>query len=91
VEVPVAPQAQATADFGVWTEEPKPGLYRLRVKADKAQTFIVFRVLQNLSDKAERLTVTFDIEAEAKEAFDPIWLRNAVEEPLEEADVVREG
>jgi len=67
VEVLVEPQAQATADFGVWAEEPKPGVYRLRVRADKAQTFIVFRVLQNLSDKAERLTVTFDIEAEAKD------------------------
>jgi hypothetical protein len=61
------------------------------VKADKAQTFIVFRVLQNLSDKAERLSVTFEIEAEAKEGFDPIWLRNAVEEPLDEADVTKEG
>jgi len=90
VEVPVEPQAPAAADFGVWMEEPKPGVYRLRLKADKAQTFIVFRVLQNLSDKAKRLTVTFDIEAEAEEAFDPIWLRNAVEEPLDEADVVRE-
>jgi len=61
------------------------------VKADKTQTFIVFRVLQNLSDRAERMSVTFDIEAEAKEAFDQVWLRNAVEEPLDEADVVRES
>ncbi len=87
LEVPIEPQAQAMADFGVWREKPSPGRYRLKVKADKAQTFIVFRVLQNLSDKAERLSVTFDVEAEAKEGFDPIWLRNAVEEPLDEADV----
>lgn len=46
-----------------------------------------FRVLQNLSDEAEQLTVTFDIKAEAKDGFDPIWLHNAVEEPLDQADV----
>jgi len=93
VEVPVEPQAQATADFGVWAEKrpPEGRRYRLRVRADKAQTFIVFRVLQNLSDKADRLSVTFDIDAEAEQPFDPIWVRNAVEEPLDEADVVREG
>jgi len=91
VEVSVAAQAQARADFGLWAEKPPPGHYRLRVKADKTQTFIVFRVLQNLSDRAERMSVTFDIEAEAKEAFDQVWLRNAVEEPLDEADVVRES
>jgi hypothetical protein len=61
-----------------------------RVKADKAQTFTVFCVLQNLSDKAQRMSVAFDVEAEAKETFHPVWLRNTIEEPLDEAEVVRE-
>jgi len=31
------------------------------------------------------------VEAEKADGFDPAWLRNAVVEPLEEADVVVEG
>jgi hypothetical protein len=27
------------------------------------------------------------VEAEAAERFDPVWLRNAVEEPLDEAGI----
>lgn len=83
----IAPQAQAAADFGLWAEE-KPGRrrYRLRATANESQAFIVL-VLQNLADWAEEATVTFDIVAETEEGFDPVWLRNAVEEPLDEADI----
>ncbi|MBN1287263.1 MAG: ATP-binding protein [Anaerolineae bacterium] len=71
------------------SQEPDAGgrRYRLRVTADKSQAFMVFKVLQNLSDRADRLVVTFDIEAETEAGFDPVWLRNAVEEPLDEADI----
>ena len=48
-------------------------------------------MLQNLADKAQKVTVTFDIEAEAEEGFDPVWLRNAVEEPLDEADITAQS
>lgn len=88
VELPVTAQGQAAADFGLWAEEkPGRGRYHLRATADKSQAFTVFTALQNLADKAEKVTVTFDVAAEAEEPFDPVWLRNAVEEPLEEADV----
>jgi hypothetical protein len=94
VEVPIARQAQTMADFGLQKKDQGTGSrhYRLRLKANKAQAFTVFRVLQNLSDKADRLTITFDISAEAKDraGFDPVWLRNAIEEPLDEADITRE-
>lgn len=92
VELAVAPQAQAVADFGLWAEE-KPGRrrYRLRVTANESQAFTVFTVLQNLADKARKVTVTFDVEAEAEEPFDPLWLRNAVEEPLDEADIAAQA
>ena len=89
VQVSVTPQSQVLADFGLCKEE-KPAdcrCYRLRLKADKVQIFTVLRVLQNLSDKAERITVTFEVEAGVKASFDPVWLRNAVEVQLDEADV----
>ncbi len=91
-EVPVSPQAKETADFGLRAEE-KPGRrrYRLRVTADKSKAFTVFTVLQNLADRAEKVTVSFDIVAEAEEGFDPVWLRNAVEEPLDEADITTQS
>jgi len=92
VELPVTAQAQVAADFGLWAEE-KPGRnrYRLRATADKSQAFTVFTVLQNLADKARKVTVTFSVEAEAEEPFDPVWLRNAVEEPLDEANIAAQS
>jgi hypothetical protein len=30
------------------------------------------------------------IEASSQQGFDPAWLRNAVEEPLDEADIERQ-
>jgi hypothetical protein len=33
--------------------------------------------------------VTIQVEATAEAGYDPAWLRNAVEEPLDEADVER--
>ena len=72
-------------------EKPGRGRYRLRATADRSQAFTVFTVLQNLADKAQKVTVTFDVEAEAEEPFDPVWLRNAVEEPLDEADITAQS
>jgi hypothetical protein len=33
--------------------------------------------------------VTIQVEATSEAGYDPSWLRNAVEEPLDEADVER--
>ena len=91
MELAVASQTQAAADFGLWAEEePGRNHYRLRSTANESQSFIVL-VLQNLADWAEKVTVTFDIVAETEGGFDPVWLRNAVEEPLNEADVSAEA
>ena len=35
--------------------------------------------------------VRIDIEATSKPGYDPSWLRNAVEEPLDEADIEPEA
>jgi len=61
--------------------------YRLVATADKARIFKVMRAVQNLVDKSDRVTMHIEITAESNTQFDPVWLRNAVEEPLDEADV----
>jgi hypothetical protein len=40
-----------------------------------------------LADVSDGKKVTIQIEGTAEEGYDPSWLRNAVEEPLDEADV----
>jgi hypothetical protein len=37
------------------------------------------------------LTVTLDVTAQSETPLEATWLRNAVEEPLDEADVTFEG
>jgi len=66
-------------------------LYRLRFRTNKQQLFRAFRPLQNLADKAGTLEVIVEIIARSDTPMDASWLRNAVEEPLDEADVAFEG
>lgn len=51
----------------------------------RAQLYASFNALANLADKAGAIQV--NVTAESLEGFDPVWLRNAVKEPLDEADV----
>ena len=41
----------------------------------------------NLADKSDESKVNLTVEASSSEGYDPAWLRNAVEEPLDEADI----
>jgi hypothetical protein len=59
--------------------------YRLRFRADAAQLFRALPALQNLAERSAIFAATVEVEAEGKEAFDRAWLRNAVEEHLDEA------
>jgi len=43
--------------------------------------------LQNLADRSAKFSVRAEVEAVGKEPFDPAWLRNAVNEHLDEAGV----
>lgn len=43
--------------------------------------------LIGLTLKADRMTVTVEVQAESQKGFDALWLRNAVEEPLDETDI----
>lgn len=60
---------------------------RLAFRATRAQIFKAFPAIANLADKADGERVTIRVEATSSAGFDPVWLRNAVEEPLDEADV----
>jgi hypothetical protein len=57
----------------------------LRMRLNRAQLFQTFTALANLADKAGAIEVS--VTADSLQGFDPVWLRNAVEEPLDEAGI----
>jgi hypothetical protein len=61
---------------------------RLPLRMTRQQLDASFNAIGNLAERAGTIRVT--VEAEHPEGFDPQWLRNAVLEPLEKADVVTE-
>jgi predicted AAA+ superfamily ATPase len=87
-EAVAAAKAEECEKEGV-TEAPSPGgsRYRLRVETNAPQLFRILPALQNLADRASRFVARIDVEAESEAPFDKSWLRNAVEEHLDEAGV----
>jgi hypothetical protein len=63
---------------------------RLKFKATRDQIFKAFPAIANLADKSDEGKVNVIVEGTSAEGFDPSWLRNAVYEPLDEADIERE-
>jgi hypothetical protein len=61
--------------------------YTLSSILNKAQVFDFFEMLQRLSDKADDMIIKIEIKASTKGEFDPNWIRNAIEEPLDEMDI----
>ena len=61
--------------------------YKLTSSTNKSHIFQLFEVLQALSDKADDMTIHSEIRAHTKQEFDPSWIRNAIEEPLDEMDI----
>lgn len=61
--------------------------YLLSASADKGKVSKLFRAIQNLDDKSDHIHIELTVRAEAASGFDPVWTRNAVEEPLDEADI----
>ncbi len=61
--------------------------YRLESVIDKAHLFDVIQALQTLSDQSENMSISIKVTATKSEGFDVNWLRNAIEEPLDEQDV----
>lgn len=62
-------------------------LVRIRFAANRDQVFKTFSAIANLADKSDKGQISLVIEGQAASGFDPGWLRNAVQEPLEEANI----
>jgi len=69
----------------VCTAQKTTVLYSFRATRD--QLFKTFPALANLADKSDEGKIGVQVEGTASKGYDPSWLRNAVEEPLDEADV----
>jgi hypothetical protein len=71
---------------------PPPGR-RTRVvlafEATREQIFKAFPAIANLADRSDSGRVRLKVEGTSAAGFEPAWLRNAVEEPLDEADITR--
>ncbi|MBU2053857.1 MAG: hypothetical protein KJ936_01680 [Proteobacteria bacterium] len=46
--------------------------------------FTTFAAIVNLADKSDGTKVRISVDGTSAEGFDPSWLRNAVDEPLDE-------
>lgn len=55
--------------------------------ASREQIFKAFPAIANLADKSDGGKVRIRVEGASADGFDPSWLRNAVNEPLDEADI----
>ena len=68
----------------------RQSIVRLTFQATRGQVFKAFPAIANLADKSDEGKVKVSVEGTSSEGFDRSWLRNAVEEPLDEADIKRE-
>jgi uncharacterized protein len=62
----------------------------IKFRATRHQIFKAFEAIANLADESDDERLTIQIDAINTTGYDSAWLRNAVEEPLDEADVERE-
>jgi hypothetical protein len=69
------------------TRSQTPRTMRLSFTANRNQVFKAFPAIANLAEKSDGGQVVIRIEATAQQGFDAAWLRNAVEEPLDEEDI----
>ena len=58
-------------------------------EASREQVFKAFPAIANLADKSDGGKITIRVEGSSTAGFEPSWLRNAVDEPLDEADIER--
>lgn len=61
--------------------------YKLTSVINKSQIFQLFETLQALSDKSDDMTISIEVRAHTQKEFDPNWIRNAIEEPLDELEI----
>jgi hypothetical protein len=58
-------------------------------EATREQVYKAFPAIANLAEKSDGAKVRIRVEGTSETGFDPSWLRNAVDEPLDEADIER--
>lgn len=85
----VARVAEITATLPGAPDAGRRNIVRLRFKATRGQLFKAFPAVANLADKSNDGQVVVNVEGTSSKGFDPSWLRNAVEEPLDEAEIER--
>lgn len=61
--------------------------YHLSAELDAAQLFRILPALQNLTDYSAAVRIHLVIDASARDGYERAWLRNAVEEHLDEAGI----
>jgi len=87
---PPGPQPPGPEPPGPEPPGPEPSDEEKRVNitfsADRDQLYTAWQAIANLADMAGKVSVSID--AESEEGFDKNKLRNAVIEPLQEADLI---
>jgi hypothetical protein len=58
-----------------------------RIPASRDAVFKAFPAIANLADKSDGGEIKITVEGQCAAGYDPNWLRNAVQEPLDEADI----
>ena len=76
-------------DTGGTTAAEVQKTVRIRFHATRDQVFKAFPAIANLADKSNDGKVEIEVVGNNEEGFDQNWFRNAVEEPLDEADIER--
>lgn len=61
--------------------------YTISSIVNKEKVFDLFEVLQTLSDEAENMSVEIKITAHTTKEFELNWIKNAIEERLDESDI----
>ena len=64
-----------------------PKTVQLKFAANRDQIFQIFKAVANLSDNSDGGKVTIEVTANSEVGYEPSWLRNAVDEPLDEAGI----
>jgi hypothetical protein len=60
---------------------------RIAFPASRDDVFKSFQAIANLADKSDGGKVKITIDGQSSDGYEPNWLRNAVEEPLDEANI----
>ncbi len=81
-----APDVVDEGDEGV-TGIDVPTAIRLNMKLSRDEVFKAFPAIANLAEKSDGGKINIEIKGSCESGYDPYWFRNAVEEPLDEADI----